>query len=347
MRSVWTFFKILLITLASLLAVIAVVVAITIAVSAWKSDHSPKNLVNTKDVIDKSFGKEVVSEEVDLSVYRPFSPNNLLVKVKPDSTFTFTALDAPRLDGATAAYPVYAAAAQYLYSPEAAAAQIQMSNTPRAYERLIDGEVDVIFVAQPSQAQKKAAAEKNIQLTLTPMGREAFVFLVSEKNSLRSLTIQQIRDVYSGRIQRWDEVGGGGETIMAFQRPPNSGSQTVMLAKVMQGEKMREPLQEEKVRGMGGAVKRVASYRNAAQSIGYSFRFYATKMQNTAGIKLLAVNGTEPSIENIRNGTYPFTVDVFMVTAGEPKPSTRKLMDWVLSAPGQKLIQDTGYVPLK
>ena len=62
---------------------------------------------------------------------------------------------------------------------------------------------------------------------------------------------------------------------------------------------------------------------------------------------MLAVNGIEPSIENIRSGTYPFTVDVFMVTAGEPKPSTRKLMDWMLSAPGQKLIQDTGYVPLK
>jgi phosphate transport system substrate-binding protein len=347
MHSFSRLLKILFYGFAGLLVIVAVVVAMIFAASAWKNRDLPKDLVGTTDVIDKSFGNEVVSEEVDLSVYRPFSPENLLVKISPDSAFKFAAPDAPRLDGATAAYPVYAAAAQYLYSPEAAAEHIKMSNTPRAYERLIAGEVDVIFVAQPSQAQKKAAAEKNIQLTLTPIGREAFVFLVSEKNLLRSLTVQQIRDIYAGRIKRWDEVGGGSDAIMAFQRPPNSGSQTVMLAKVMQGEKMREPLQEEKARGMGGAVKRVAAYRNAAQSIGYSFRYYATKMQNSAGIRLLAVGGIEPSLENIRNGTYPFTVDVFMVTAGKPKPSTRQLMDWVLSAPGQRLIQDTGYVPLK
>jgi phosphate transport system substrate-binding protein len=330
-------FRVVQVILLCLLAVILTVVALV----AW-NDYQWK-----KDLVDKSFGKEVASEEVNLSVYEPFSPSNLLVKVAPDRGLKFATDDAPSLDGATAAYPVYAAAAQAIYSPEAAAQKIKVSNTPKAYERLINGEVDVIFVAQPSQAQKKLAAEKNIQLNLTPIGKEAFVFLVSQKNPLASLTAQQIRDIYAGRIKQWDEIGGKDETIMAFQRPANSGSQTVMLAKVMQGEKMREPLQEEKVKSMGGAVKRVASYRNATQSIGYSFRYYATKMQNSADIKLLAVNGIEPSVENIRNGVYPFTVDVFMVTAGEPKSSTRKLMDWMLGAVGQKLIQDTGYVPLK
>jgi phosphate transport system substrate-binding protein len=337
MQSAWLFIKTLLI---SLLTIVAVIVAIIVAIVAWK------NYQGQKDLVDKSFGKEVASEEVSLGLYEPFSPYNLLVKVAPDPLLKFTTQDAPTLDGATAAYPVYAAAAQSLYSQDAAANSIRVSNTPKAYERLINGDVDVIFVAQPSQEQKKLAAEKNIQLKLTPIGKEAFVFLISQKNPLSSLSVQQIRDIYAGRIKQWNEVGGNGETIMAFQRPANSGSQTVMLAKVMQGENMREPLQEEKVKGMGGAVKRVASYRNAAQSIGYSFRYYATKMQNAADIKLLAVNGIEPSIESIRNGTYPFTVDVFMVTAGEPKPSTRKLMDWMLSPTGQKLIQDTGYVPL-
>jgi phosphate transport system substrate-binding protein len=344
MHSILLFLKVALVSLFTLIAVVVVLVVATIAV---KSYYLPKDILDTKDVIDKSFGKEVVSEEVNLSVYKPFTPGNLLVEITPEPTFKFSEKDAPSLDGATAAYPVYAAAAQHLYSPEAAAAHIKMNNTPRAYERLINGEVDVIFVAQPSQAQKNTAAEKSIQLVLTPIGKEAFVFLVSQKNPLNSLTSQQIRDIYAGRIKQWDEIGGNSETIMAFQRPANSGSQTVMLAKVMQGENMREPLQEEKVKGMGGAVKRVASYRNAAQSIGYSFRYYATKMQNAADIKLLAVNGIEPTLENIRTGAYPFIVDVFMVTAGEPKPSTRKLMDWMLSAPGQKLIKDTGYVPLK
>lgn len=332
-----TFLRIVkFIFLALLVLVVALIGTIVWKDSQWK-----------KDLVDTSFGQEVLSEEVNLAQYNPFSSNNLLVKVSPAQQLKFTAKDAPTLDGATAAYPVYAAAAQALYTPDATLESVKVSKTSEAYERLIKGEVDVIFVAQASKAHQKLAADKNIKLNLTPIGKEAFVFMVSQQNPLTSLSAQQIRDIYSGRVKQWSEVGGGTENIMAFQRPENSGSQTVMLAKVMQNEKMRAPLQEEKVQGMGGAVKRVAAYRNASQSIGYSFRYYATRMQNTAAIKLLAVDGIAPTAENIRNGTYPFTVDVFMATAGEPKPSTRKLMDWMLSKPGQKLIEDTGYVPLR
>lgn len=320
---------------------VLVLILVVVGILEWNRFQWKKNLVNT------SFGQEVLSEEVNLEQYKPFASNNLLVKVSPTSQPKFTVNDAPRLDGATAAYPVYAAAAQALYTPEAALKTIKVSKTPEAYERLIRGEVDIIFVAQASNTHQKMAADNNVKLKLTPIGKEAFVFLVSQQNPLRTLTAQQIRDIYSGRVKQWNELGGSGEEIMAFQRPENSGSQTVMLAKVMQNEKMRTPLQEERVQGMGGAVKRIAAYRNASQSIGYSFRYYATRMQNTTAIKLLAVDGIAPTAENIRNGTYPFTVDVFMVTAGELKPATRKLMDWMLSKPGQKLIEDTGYVPLR
>ncbi len=341
MESVWLFLKTMLVGALALVVVLVAIPAVVITTAFFWNSYQGK-----KDIVDKSYGQEVASEEVNLDLYKPFATDNRLVKVTPNPSIKFALEEAPSLDGATAAYPVYAAAAQALYSPEAAE-KIKVSKTPEAYERLIKGEVDVIFVAQASQAHKKLAAEKNIQLNLTPVAKEAFVFLVSDKNPLSNLTAQQIRDIYSGRVKKWDEVGGSSETVMAFQRPENSGSQTIMLAKVMRSEKMRAPLQEEKVRGMGGAVRRVASYRNASQSIGYSFRYYATQMQNSAAIKLLAVDGIAPTADNIRNGTYPFTVDVFMVTAGEPKASTRKFMDWMLSAPGQKLIQDTGYVPLK
>lgn len=332
-----TFLRILKIILLVLLTLIALVFAI----STWK-DFQWK-----KDLVDKSFGQEVLSEEVNLGKYKPFATDNLLVKTTPESKLKFTVKDAPRLDGATAAYPVYAAAGQALYSQEAAIEHIKVSKTAEAYERLIKGEVDIIFVAQASKAHQKLADEKNIKLNFTPIAKEAFVFLVSQQNSLSNLTAQQLRDIYSGRVKKWDQVGGSGEDVMAFQRPENSGSQTVMLAKVMQNEKMRAPLQEEKVQGMGAAVKRVATYRNASQSIGYSFRYYATRMQKSAAVKLLSVDGVEPSAENIRNGTYPFTVDVFIVTTGEPTPSVRKLMDWMLSKQGQKMIEDTGYVPLR
>jgi phosphate transport system substrate-binding protein len=334
--------RIFLRVLKYILLTLLVLAAALVARLSWY-EHQWK-----QDLIGESFGKEVLSEEVTLGFYEPFTAKNLLVSVTPKPKLQFNAQNAPSIDGATAAYPLYAGAAQALYTPEAAAQKVHASKTSQAYERLIKGEVDVIFVAQASQVHQKKAAEKNITLKSTPLGKEAFVFLVSQDNPVRSLTAQQVRDIYSGRAKKWNEVGGSDHTIMAFQRPENSGSQTVMLAKVMGQETMRKPLQEERVQGMGSVVKRVADYRNDVQSIGYSFRYYATRMKNQDGVfRLLAIDGVEPSAENIRTGRYPFTVDVYMVTADEPKPATRKLMDWMLSPAGQKLVQDTGYIPLK
>ena len=119
---------------------------------------------------------------------------------------------------------------------------------------------------------------------------------------------------------------------------------------VMQGRTFREPIQEEFMANMGGVIVGVADYRNGVNALGYSFRYYATQMVMSDGIRLLAVDGIEPTPENIRNGSYPFTVDVYMVTATSENRSitenTQKMMDWFLSEEGQQLVEEVGYVPL-
>lgn len=69
-------------------------------------------------------------------------------------------------------------------------------------------------------------------------------------------------------------------------------------------------------------------------------------MDASEKLRLLAVNGVEPSVENVRNGSYPFTTDVYMVTIGNPSANTQKLIDWFLSPQGQKLVEDVGYVAI-
>jgi phosphate transport system substrate-binding protein len=315
-----------------------IVLLLMACIMLWQAMHDQSALLS------RNFMGLVLREEADVGNYRPFGQGNKLVVVEPLPNLRFESDDAPRIDGATAAYPVYAAAAQAMYSKQQADQKIKVSKTPDAYLRLIEGKTDVIFVAQASKEHQELAASKGIQLKSVPIAKEAFVFLVNPANPVRNLTQTQLRAIYTGRVDRWSDLGGENKPITAFQRPASSGSQTIMLAKVMQGEQMRKPLEEERAQNMGGLVRQVAAYRNTVEAIGYSFRYYTTRMKNEETVRMLAVDGVEPSIENIRNGTYPFTVDVFMVTAGEPKPSTRKLMDWMLSPIGQKLIQDTGYV---
>ncbi|MDR1935642.1 MAG: substrate-binding domain-containing protein [Candidatus Accumulibacter sp.] len=262
--------------------------------------------------------------------------------------------DRPKLDGAIALWPVYGAAARAIYVKSENGAgrddrkeAVQCTNTPSAYERLISGETDMIFAAAPSADQQKLAAEKGVGLTLTPIAREAFVFLTHEQNPVKNLSVDQIRAIYSGKINHWKEVGGPDDKILAFQRNKDSGSQTTMERTVMRDAAMRTPLEAEYHSSMGGIIRAVADYRNYPNALGYSFRYYATAMNTVPGVALLSVDGIAPTPENIRNGAYPFISDVYIVTARPLSENAQKLRDWFLGDEGQQLIVDVGYVPIR
>lgn len=293
-----------------------------------------------------------VKETIDTRDFRPDVADSALVTLQGEPALRFTQRW-PRLDGATAAYPLYASAFYALNAfpaemkdYEITSGYLDNSRTPQAYNNLIADRVDIIFVAQPSTSQKQRAQNEGVKLTYTPFAREAFVIIANKKNPVNSLTEQQVRDIFSGKVRRWDEVGGDQHNIQIWQRPVDSGSQTVMLAKVMKDTPMLPAQETEIATAMEGVIHKVAEYQNNLPAIGYTFRYYATKMNADKGIKLLAINGIAPTVENIRNGSYPYTVDVYMVTRERPTPETQKLVDWFLSPQGQRLVQDVGYVPL-
>jgi len=296
--------------------------------------------------------------------YRPFSKDNKLVKIAAPTLVIES--EHPRLDGATALFPVYAAAVQAVYKNIASVNEnaivietggigtarpsqpIRVSTTPQAYNNLIAGLADVIFCAQPSLEQIERARAQGIEFQLTPLGREAFVLFVNKANPVGNLTGGQVRAIYKKQIVNWSGVGGANKTILPFQRPKNSGSQTAMEMQVMRGEPMAAPLEEEISIFMGGIVRAAAAYRNAPNAIGYSFRFFVTTMTGAKGIKLLKIDGVAPTVETIRDGTYPYAGNFYAITTNKTanNPHVQELIAWFLSPQGQKLIEDTGYVSL-
>lgn len=289
--------------------------------------------------------------------YQPYAPDTRAVRLEEEPTLRLADnLLLPTMDGATALYPVYAAFAQAVY-PEREYSlyegPVVCSNTVGAYERLIDREVDVIFAAAPFQDQLDAARAAGMELHLTPIGREAFVFFVNSQNPVQGLTVEQVRGIYSGKITNWREVGGQNRPIRAFQRAANSGSQSA-LERLMGDTPLIEPEKEDVVADMGGIISRVASYRNYQNAIGFSFRYYSTQMVENDQIRLLALNGVEPTRQTIRDGSYPISSEFYAVTAapiGLPAPQSYQtqlaaLLDWILSPQGQWIIEQTGYVAL-
>lgn len=283
--------------------------------------------------------------------YSPFYETSPIARLDEPSTLNLTD-NLPSMDGSTALYPLYSAFFASVYPKDLDDYEtvvekklIITSKTGNAYERLLNKEVDIIFVPEPSKEHRAKAQSLGVEFHLTPIGKEAFVFFVNHKNPVNELSNEQIRQIYSGKITNWQQVGGQDDAIRAFQRPENSGSQTA-LQKIMGDTPLMVASREDVAEGMGGMINEVASYRNFENALGYSFLFFATEMVKADQIKLLKINGIEPNHENILNESYPYTAPFYAVTLGNESDETRALLDWIISPQGQTLVQKTGYVPI-
>ncbi|GHV05329.1 phosphate ABC transporter substrate-binding protein [Campylobacterota bacterium] len=235
--------------------------------------------------------------------------------------------DLPKLDGATAFCYMFKSVYYAIYPAHEWYPYLQCSTTEYAYRSLIDNETDLVFAFEPSNELRELAREKGVELLLTPIGKEAFVFIVNAENPIKSLSAEQIRKIYSGAITNWREVGGADEKILAFQRNANSGSQTAMENMVMKEAKLMPAHREVFTLSMGGMIEVVADYRNAANALCYSFRYYATYMHKSENIRLLEIDSIAPNMENISNGSYPFTQEFYLVSRKDIAPNARKLID--------------------
>lgn len=225
-------------------------------------------------------------------------------------------------------------------------AVFRYTNSPYGFGNLVDGVTDVFIGTDPSAEQLSYAAAHGVEFVSTPLALEAFVFIVNESNPVDSLTQQQARDIYAGKITNWSQVGGADEEIVAFQRNEGSGSQSRMAA-FMGDVPLMEAPESWRIMSMGGLVRAVAGYDNRVNGLGYSFRYYATKMVEDADVKLLAIDGVKPTTENIADGSYPLTGAFKAWTRkGETNACVARLLEWMRGPQGQLLVERAGYTPM-
>ena len=291
-----------------------------------------------------------VAPNINVNEYLPFREDSKIVKID-SKTLKFTEDDAlPRIDGASAAFPVYSAFVNAVY-PNTKETELwgdvfQYNNTVGGYIELAQKNTDIFIGAYPSKDQITYAQKCNTEFVYTQIGWEAFVFFVHKDNPIKSLTAEQIKGIYSGRITNWKEVGGSDEEIIPFQRDNNSGSQSMMLR--FMGDTPLMQAETKVIQGMGAVVEEVVDYQSRAGSIGYSFRYYLEGIVQNPEVKMIAVDGIAPTAENIQNNTYPIIAPVYAVTyENNPNPNVAHLVEWILSEEGQYIIEKTGYVGMK
>lgn len=221
------------------------------------------------------------------------------------------------------------------------------TNTHPGYVKLINNETDLIVVTEPSSEELKLAKDKGVELEVTKVVNEGFVFYTNIKNPVDNLSLEQIVDIYSGKINYWNEVGGNNSKIIPYQRPVNSGSQTGMLSLVMKGVPLRKPTTTELIESMGGIIDIVANYDNNIDGLGYSYYYYANIMYHTPNIKFLSINGIKPTYDTIADETYPLMTAYYIVTRKDANEQTLKFKEALLSQEGAKVAKEAGYVPIK
>lgn len=262
----------------------------------------------------------------------------------------FTLENYPKVDGSTVTIPLSEAVAATLTQRTIAEVQpyIKHNKTHQAYVNLIDKKTDLIFVTAPSEEELALAAQKNVVLETIPIVSEAFVFLTHKDNPVNKLTQEEIVKIYSGEITNWSEVGGEDETIIAYQRPVNSGSQTGFLEMVMKDQKPTDPPLEQVVAEMGMLIDAVASYKNDAIALGYSYYYFVVDMWGNDAVKLIEVDGVYPNGETISSKAYPYNTAYYAVIRKDsPKDSdVRKIVEWILTDEGQALMEESGYVKI-
>ena len=297
--------------------------------------------------LSNNFSDTSQAKMVDVSKYLPHNEQSDLVRIN-SSLKLYDNL--PVLDGAAALVPVYASIIDCVYPKGsvtfeggtfsddnfygenfASDSKMQYKNTVRGYQAIVDGTTDILFCASPSVEQKQYAEEKGVELVYVPIGFEAFVFFVNENNPVDNLTTEQVRGIYGGEYTNWSQVGGPNRIINPVTRLEGSGSQSAMNSFMGDVE-----------------IAPKSPFAIAGASIGFSFRYYMNDMVSNDSVKMLSLNGVEPSTENIRNGSYPIIAQFYAIyRADNTNENISVLIDWILSEEGQTLIEESGYVRIK
>jgi len=342
-------------------AVSIILIIVLLFLSSCNTDEpgvSGEPATTSPDFIPSESAGRIDTDTAESSVYPESGSENTDFPVEPvdpidyyEDPIGYLRKNMPIIDGSTSLIPLEGGvkAAIYGVSQEEGEKMVYHTTTYGSFYNLLDGSCDIILSVPLSEDQYKSARERGIELEEVPIAKEGFVFVVNYNNPVDTLTQQQLRDIYSGKITSWKEVGGRDEEIIAYQRNWDSGSQNYMIT-FMGDTPLMEAPKEKMPATMSGLMDVIAVNENAENSIGYSVYAYAADMYGTGkDVKFIKVDGVEPNKETMASGEYPLmSYNYAIFRANEPEDSpVRRLVEWMTSYEGQLAIAKAGYITVR
>ena len=216
---------------------------------------------------------------------------------------------------------------------------------------LIKGAVDVANASRDLKPSEAEQAERNTGKKPVGfnVGYDALAVYVHKDNPLSEVTLEQLTDLYAegGKTTRWSELGVkipsvSDDTIVRVSRQSSSGTYEFFREHALGNRDFRMGS-----RDLNGSKEVVELVGGTPTAIGYSGMGYAT-----AAVKMLRVTSqpgspaVAPTVAAVHDKTYPLARSLHLYTLGEPQGALKQYIDWILSDAGQKVVEDSGYVPV-
>jgi phosphate transport system substrate-binding protein len=192
---------------------------------------------------------------------------------------------------------------------------------------------NIIDIGTSSKALKP---NEKVGLNDYTIGKEGIVLAVNSDNPVNSLTKQQLKDIFSGNITNWKEVGGNDAQINLVIREDGSGTRGAFESLIMNKTKVKsDAIVQTSTESVKLAVKQDPN------AIGY-----VSLAHMSSDVKAIKVDGVYPSVETITDGSYALQTPFLFITNGEPKGKAKEFIDWILGPEGQEIVKQEKIVPV-
>ena len=240
------------------------------------------------------------------------------------------------LDGSTTVGPVAKTFAAYFTKKYGIRVTVSESGSGNGAKSLINGSCTIATMSRAMKGPEIAAArKKGVNPVAHVIALDGLAMIVHPANPIRSLTKAQISNIYRGAITNWREVGGPNARIVVIQRESNSGTEE-SFKELVSGKGVQITGIAETQSSNGAVKSRVSTTLSSIGFLGLGFV--------DRSVKVIAVNGVQPSLASVKNGTYPVTRPLYFYTNGQPSGPVKQFIDLPKTVAGKGMITELGFI---
>lgn len=235
-------------------------------------------------------------------------------------------------------------AESYMAAHQGESLQVNGGGSGTGIAALINGSIDLAQASRPMKGDEKAKAAKarGAEIVEQAVALDALAVFVHASNPVKELTIGQLSDIFTGKIQNWSQLGGSDAQILLYGRESSSGTYDYFREHVL-GKADFSP----RVQTLQGTAAIINAVSKDANGIGYGGIAYAQQVRALGVKKDAAAPAIMPAEATVADGSYPLSRKLFFCYPANAPERVTKFVQWSLTPEAQALVTQVGYFPLK